>query len=122
MQQAFWFLQNIFVAARRIEPFWQSSASLSELALRVLNRPEEFKEWRRFVIDRLTRLHPKSKGDRLGAPVPRQALDPNLDYSPSMAPELLAKFLQSLDYKTNPYLSSPAEMIAEGFVGKPFAL
>lgn len=29
-------------------------------------------------------------------------------------------FLQSLDYTTNPFLSSPEEMIAKGFKGKPY--
>src|SRR5262249_17385742 len=122
LDQAFWLLQQAFVAARRVEPFWESPACLSELALRVLNRPETFKEWRRFVIDRMTRLHPKLKENRLGTPVPREALDPGFDYRPEMAPELLDKFLKSLDYTQNPYLSSPEEMIADGFEGTPYSL
>ncbi len=122
LDQTFWLLQSAFVSARRIEPFWQSAASLSELALRVLIRPEIFKEWRRSVIDRLTRLHPKQKENRLGTPVPREALDPSYDYRPEVAPELLDKFLKSLDYAQNPYLSSPEEMIAAGFEGTPYSL
>jgi hypothetical protein len=122
LELTFWLLQRAFVQARRSEPFWQSSASLSELALHVVDKPETFKEWRRFVIDRLTRLHPKSKENRLGTPVPREALDPGFDYDPAAAPELLARFLRTLDYTQNPYLSSPEEMIAEGFKGTPYSL
>src|SRR5262245_3159095 len=119
---AFWLLQTIFVAARRLEPFWQSSASVSELALRILSMPDQFKVWRRFVVDRLTRLHPKQQKDRLGTPVPREALDPNFDYNPDVAPELLRRFLKNLNPSQNPYLSSPEEMIADGFVGTPYLL
>lgn len=34
--------------------------------------------------------------------------------------EKLNEFLSSIDYKTNPFLSSPEEMIAKGFKGKPY--
>jgi hypothetical protein len=122
LELAFWLLRHAFIAAREGEPGWDYAASLSELTSRVLNRPESFKEWRDFVIDRLRHTHPVQKDNVLGAPVPREALDAGFDYQPSMASQLLSRFLASLDPAANPYLRSSEEMLAAGFQGKPYSL
>jgi hypothetical protein len=96
--------------------------SLAFLTLHVVPDPKPFKDWRRFAIGRLATLYPLDKENRLGPPVPREALDPELDYKPEMAPQLLSKFLQSLDPSTNPYLRPATEMIADGFDGTPYSL
>lgn len=98
------------------------SVCLSFLALHVIPNPKPFKDWRRFAIGRLTTLYPLDRDIPLGPPVPRDALNPDLDYKPEMAHQLLSKFLKSLDPRTNPYLRSAPEMIAAGFEGTPYSL
>jgi len=97
------------------------SSCLAELPLHVLNDPEPYKQWRRFVVRRLAKKHPANREDRMGTAVPRQALDPNCDYESANSAELVSVFLQGLDHSQNPYLSSPEEIIEQGFSGTPYA-
>jgi hypothetical protein len=122
LDTAFWLLREAFVAAREGEPFRHFSAALSELVLRIVAKSESYKEWRRFVIHRLTEMYPRTQENRLGTPVPREALDPSYEYKPELANALLVPFLKALDYTQNPYLRSPEEMIAAGFTGRPYSL
>ena len=94
---------------------------ISRLALYVLPKPEAFKEWRKFAISRLAETDPNREEDRLGRPIPREALDPDFDYKPDQANELLLRFLQSLDYTSNPYLASPESIRNMGFEGTPYS-
>src|SRR5207253_3286196 len=64
---------------------------ISRLAEHVLENAKEFKAWRQFAIRRLTDAHPRRDADKIGDPVPREVLDPDFDYSPELAPGLLAK-------------------------------
>ena len=99
------------------------SVLLSNIAMEVVPNKEALKNWRRFVIRRLAALRkkePRNKTKRLGLPVPREVLDPNFDYQPAMAPELISSFLQKLDYASNPFLFSPEEMVKLGFEGTPY--
>jgi hypothetical protein len=91
-----------------------------------LPKRDAYKEWRRFVIRRLTKFYPLTEEtadeEALGPPVPRAALDPSFDYRPELARDLLANFLRSCDPGKNPYLRSPKEMLDAGFEGVPYAL
>ena len=49
-------------------------------------------------------------------------INPDYVYTESSAKEELRQFLKSLDYRNNPYLSSPDEMLSNGFVGEPYNL
>jgi hypothetical protein len=119
---AFQRLTDIFIEARRVRPVSQHAAPLSEVPIKLLTQPEPYKEWRRFAIQRLTEVYPMKDNDRLGPPVPREALDPSVGYRPEMAQEFLALFLSKCDPAANPFLASPEEMIRNGFEGVPYSL
>ena len=54
-------------------------------------------------------------------PVPREFFfDEDFQYTPETAKQKNNAFLQSLDYRINPYLRSPEEMLEAGFVGTPY--
>ncbi|MCL1919429.1 MAG: hypothetical protein FWG14_14240 [Peptococcaceae bacterium] len=54
-------------------------------------------------------------------PVPREFFfDPKFQYSEETAKPVLNTFLQSLDYNSNPWLSTPEEMLIKGFKGTPY--
>ena len=93
---------------------------LAFLARHVLPKARPFDDWLKNVVVRLADAHPKPQADAFGKPVPRQALDPSFAYSADKAPALFDQFLRSLDWRANPYLRSPDEMVAEGFSGEPY--
>ena len=56
-------------------------------------------------------------------PVPQEFFfDENFQYAPETAKQKISAFLQSLDYKSNPYLRSPEEMLKAGFNGTPYTI
>jgi len=93
---------------------------LSNIVEYVLSDPKRFREWRRGAIERLVKAHPWKTREPLGLPVPPEALDPDFDYKPQMAPGLMEEFLATLDYRANPFLQSPAQMGKAGFDGIPY--
>ena len=113
-------LTEVFIEARRVRPVSQSAAPLSEIPIKILPKTDSYKEWRRSTIQRLKQVYPMKDQDRLGQPVPREALETSLDYRPELASEYLAKFLRECNPNENPYLSSPEEMIRAGFKGVPY--
>jgi hypothetical protein len=119
---AFHLLGEAVSLVRRKMPSSPESACLSQLALHVMPEPKPFKDWRRYVIQRLTDMYPMQKEDMLGPPLPKEVLYPNFNYKPDMASELLSKFLCNLDYTQNPFLNSPDDMIEAGFNGTPYSL
>jgi hypothetical protein len=120
--QAFWLLREAYVAFTRSQPLSQFATPLSAVALHVLPRPEPYKEWRRATIARLTKLYPMRDDDKLGPPVPREALDPGRPFDPNSAHTLLSEFLQTLEHQGNPHLYSPDELSEAGFQGTPYRL
>jgi hypothetical protein len=115
-------LRRILDLTKRRQFAFPEAACLSYLDLYVMPDAKPFKDWRRFVIVRLATLYPRDKKDLLGAPVPREVLDPDSVYTPDMAPALLARFLTGLDPTKNPYLRTSAEMIQAGFEGVPYSM
>jgi hypothetical protein len=106
----------------RTEQFASPEAvCLSRLTLYVLPKAEPFKEWREFAIARLANTDPNREEDRLGRPIPREAIDPDFDYKPEQAHEPISTFLKGLDYSGNPFLASPERMKKEGFESTPYS-
>jgi len=81
-----------------------------------------FKSWLEFVLrQRVVQFWRASEsGGPHGSPVPREAFDPEVDFDPFDAPEMLRLFLESLDHENNPYMCSPEEMKRLGFEGTPY--
>jgi len=129
-----WLLPMIFFSDDAPEE-WESGLSyLPRLAMHVLPKPTVFEQWLDVGTKRLLRFHPapeenpfedlfgEREEERRGPLVAREVLDPDFDYRPEMATELLRKFLRTVDYARNPYLRKPDEMVAEGFDGTPYSL
>jgi len=56
-------------------------------------------------------------------PVPQEFFfDEDFQYTPEIAKQKINAFLQTLDYKSNPYLRSPEEMLEAGFSGTPYTI
>ena len=95
---------------------------LVKLAEYVLPVPQPFAHWKRETVKRLARCHPRADEEEdQGVPVPRLAIDPGFAYKPELASELVAAFVDSLDYRTNGYLRPPDSMLEKGFLGEPYA-
>lgn len=126
--------------ANHMHAFWTSVAQevalTCHLVRQILPRPQPFDKWFKQAAKTLGQIYPNEtygevdddseeapeveRSRALGVPVPRQALDPSSKYEPRQGPALIREFLSSLDYKTNPYLSSPEQMKARGFEGVPY--
>lgn len=118
----FYLLGDVVWRAKRRHYSGEASSCLSTLAAHMLPDPQPFLEWRGEAIKRLSTFYPFALESRVGPRVPREALDPDCAFQSDMADEQLARFLRSLDYKRNPFLRSPDEMIADGFEGTPYQL
>lgn len=110
------------------DPLWQP-AWISKLAEHVLSDPRPFQSWRDSCVERLQMYYREKTvaSDELfeaEAPVlvPREVFDPMFDFKPDAARELVAHFLQNVDYRTNRFLVDPASMVRGGFRGTPYAL
>lgn len=96
------------------------------LAKHVLPHFEEFERWFDVCTIRFEAHHPWrededdiwEEGPPFGLPVPREALDPSLSYDPENAPELIDRFLGSLNPGQNPFLPGPNDVLeVPGFKG-----
>jgi len=116
------------------EDLWvEKLAYLVRMAMHVLPNPKPFENWLETITDRLLLLYPAPEDDpfedlfndheeeRRGPLVAREAIDPSFDYHPDLAPQLLDKFLRSVDYKNNPFLRSPEELMELG-IEHPYRL
>ena len=71
-------------------------------------------------MKRFDALYPRDSEDEVGEVVPREAVDPENEFSVESTEYLIQKFLISLDYSSNIFLSSPNEMLEEDEDGKSF--
>jgi hypothetical protein len=122
VRSAFFLLSQVVSITMRSAYPAPAASSLARLALHIMPNPKPFKDWRRFAIQRLSEIYPKQRENKLGPSIPKEVLDPDFNYEPTMTNELLLKFLQNLDFKKNPFLCSPEEMIRNGFEGTPYTL
>ena len=101
------------------------AATIATLANHVMPDPLPYKTWWSQVIGRFESLYPRSSEDPLGDLVPREAVDPGLDFRPEQTEFLINRFLRSLDYRSNIFLSTPDGMLQhfdgeEDFEGTPY--
>lgn len=81
-------------------------AALGELiALHVLEDAEPFKVWREQLLKRFFQLYRRSDTDIWGKPVPREALDLNMQIDLKNYEGFVKAFLSSLDTKENQILN-----------------
>ena len=114
---AYWQLVRLQERLEDRGPASPDASCAVRLARFVLPAPKPFEAWWRVILKRLVELHPDSEEgeDDIGKPIPREAMDPNLDYKLRDEKRYLAAFLKSLDPKTNPFLATPKEMKKAGF-------
>ena len=96
------------------------AAHLIALAEYVMTDSGPFQQWCRRVLDRLQGMYPRGAEDHLGDVIPREALDPDGEFDPNDTEFLMNQFLSGLDYRANPFLSSPEKMHQLGFKGTPY--
>ena len=62
------------------------------IPLHVLNDQTRFLRWRNSVLVRLQELFPRESGDANGAPVPREAMDPDIDVTEETLKASVSRF------------------------------
>lgn len=92
----------------------------ARIALRVLTDPSPFAIWRDQVVTRLEQLYPHKKRDPMGDVVPREALDPTVDFRPEATESLVKRYLRGLDPTRNRVLATPEFMQVREFPGTPY--
>jgi hypothetical protein len=98
----------------------ENVAWMSNLVELVLTNPQPFQEWREQCIQRLEQYYPPRMENEdvifsdeisLGSWVPRELFDLTQPFEPSQTRSYIERFVQTLDYTTNPFLNKPDEMI-----------
>jgi len=97
-----------------------SPAWITNLAQYVLPDPVPYRKWREQIMARLTTLYPLNESEPEGEVVPREALDPALEFRAEWTEQLVNRYLSSLEPKTNPFLRSAADLLLNGFKGTPY--
>ena len=106
-------------------------AYLSNLALHVLPSSDAFISWRDACVGRLVSLYelpPDSDpfenlfGDQGGPLVPREAIDPGIDFTLESTDRLIDQLLRGVAPTQNPFLRAPDELLADGFEGAPYRI
>lgn len=107
---------------------------LVRLAHHVLPQPERLDAWLKVVLARLATLFPAEApelfedlfehriGERRGALIGPQALDPTMPYDPAAGRYAVAALLARARDSSNPFLSTPEEMVDAGFEGAPYSI
>jgi hypothetical protein len=105
----------------RKRPIAETTTNQVNLARHVVPDRKGFDAWVQQVLVRAAQYFPNAGDSSLETdlPVVRELCDPDFDYTPEAVEKARKAFLASLDWKTNPYLNSPAEMKALGFTGTP---
>jgi hypothetical protein len=116
------FLTAAADAARRGKEPSPHTGCLGKLATHVLKKSKSYQDWLKVVVERLKAMYTVQVGQVFGPPVPREALDPEIDFKPEDTNRYLAAFLETLNPKENPFLRSPEEMMAASFEGTPYKL
>jgi hypothetical protein len=96
------------------------AAWISNLAEYLMVESKHFQIWRDKVLERLCSTFPRAPKDPLGDPVPREALDPEIEFRMDQIEVLINRFLRGLDPTSNPFLNSADRMREERLVGEPY--
>jgi hypothetical protein len=113
-------LDEVLYAARLGEDLTDGARWVSNIALHVLPHPDRFRTWRDRALQRLAALYPRNGDEPIGDPVPREALDLTREFNAAETEALVNLFLRSVDYRANPFLAAPAELVEAGFTGTPY--
>lgn len=102
-----------------------NAGMISKLTSYVMKDPAPYHSWSGQVLKRLESLYPLDPEDQLGDVVPRQAVNPEIDFQVGQTETLINEFLSKLNYRSNIFLSSPEGMLArfeeeEDFKGTPY--
>lgn len=98
-----------------------ASASILALTKHVLPSDQAaFLSWDSWARQTAAALYPRNPANPRGIVVPREAMDPDADFCLDRTPDLIASFLSGLDPDSNPFLRTPAEMLACDFRGVPY--
>ncbi len=107
-------------------------ALMSKLVEYILPDPVVFLEWRSHCLQRLQQFYSKVQDhdpfddlfDEASRPalIPRELFDPEFEFRPEIARELVDRFLRRVDYVTNPFLLTPEQMRIEGFGGTAYSV
>jgi hypothetical protein len=120
---------NDGIHCRETDPLESTRACwMYNLARHVLPRADVFDKWFESCVLRFEQFHPRIEDDDIweegppfGLPVPREAVDPDFPYDALLAPELLDRFLRSLQPGANRFLASPEDVSqARNFSGVPY--
>ncbi|WP_367871330.1 hypothetical protein [Luteolibacter sp. Populi] len=123
-------LERLEVAIQQL--FWEGTdpvrraGLVDALARYVMPDTAPYLEWRERIVKRFESLFPRDADDPLGDPVPREAVDPDLEFDPARSEALLRRYLAGLDHRRNIFLSSPEAMTepddaGESFRGVPYS-
>jgi hypothetical protein len=96
-------------------------AKVLKVAEHVMSNRSAYKTWESQALDRLEALFGWNSEDPLGDPVPRQALDPDVNFDVSQIGPLVREYLSQLNPEENALLASPEQMREWGFSGTPYA-
>jgi hypothetical protein len=98
----------------------KSFAGLAAIVRYTMPNPKFFDSWLKQTVERFVPAFPYDPDKPEGMVVPRRFLDPTVAITKKAVPGLLDEQLQSIDYKDNSFLRSPAELQAAGFEGTPY--
>jgi hypothetical protein len=120
-------VDSLFCADESPNPA-ENPSWMSRLAEHLLPDHTAFQQWREACVQRLEALYPAPPAendlfgdtDTGGPPVPREVFNPEYDFEPETKENLVNRYLAGLDYRTNPFLRSPEEMLEIGFLGIPY--
>jgi hypothetical protein len=115
-----WMVPMVFYKQKGEEELESGLRYLPRLAVHVLPDPRLFEEWINFASNRLLYLYQAKKNDLFDdlfalddhddVVIPREALDPEFEYSPDRAKKLFQKFLKSSAPEKNQVLNTPEQM------------
>jgi len=114
-------LYNLLVKVSYDEPERaQSVAELIPLVRYTMKDTLAFDNWLKVLLKRFSDNFKIDEDNRGGSLVPRGFLDPTVPLNPESVPKRLDEQMRQIEWKGNPFLASPKEMLAEGFEGKPY--
>jgi len=97
-----------------------SSAQLDKYARYLLTEPEPYRRWSRLIAHRFAKLYSLNPEDKLGDVVPREGIDPDIDFDPKLTDQLVNDYLRRVNFSQNPLLNTPDMMLEDGFEGIPY--
>ena len=108
------------IMSAELEEYKMPALYITSLAKHVLPDATAFLDWRSRTVDRLEKFYIEDPEETRGEVVPREAMDPDFLFNVNQTEGLINRFLFRLDYKVNPFLNSPEDMMELHFEGTPY--